>query len=299
LSNVTTLPLEDERLGPPDAGFLLDIYLQHQRDFRDAQRDVRLVASGLSNDNWYASSLGNCYRQQYLQRLGVPRKREIDEQARRTFAWGDHVEDFLRKMYQRCGLVKQAQIRLQHGSLVARGDLLLRYPPQSVEEIPNDIKGEWSPEWIAFLERLRAVIAESKFDGLVGDEIKSTHSRAMKFLFKEGKPRDNHSLQVGASMVLTDLMPDAPKPDWWQVEYMGKDAVGILRFRVREDAAEKALERWQKLDAIWDAQPDPLEVECECVKEKWRVTYCAYYDGASGTCCGNAGLTAKSQEDPF
>jgi len=277
----------------------LDTYLRHQREFRDVQRSARIAASGLSDDRWYASSLATCYRAQYMQRLGIPRKRPIDEQARRTFAWGDHVEDFLRKMYQRCGLVEQTQVRLEHGSLVARGDLLLRFPPQPTHEIPEDVRSEWSPEWIDFLDRLRGEVAATSFTGLVGDEIKSTHSRAMQYLHREGKPRRSHWIQVGASIALTELVADAPRPDWWQVEYLGKDAVGVLRFRVRDDAAEVALQRWHCLDEIWEAQPQPAEVECECHLEKWMTTYCSYYDGASGTCCGNGGLTAASQKDPF
>jgi hypothetical protein len=301
LSNVTALPPEDDRMGPPDAGFILDTYLRHQRVFRDSERDVRRAAAGQMQESWYASSLASCYRVQYMQRLGVERLRALDEQALRTFAWGDTVEDFLRRVYQRCGLVEQTQVRLESGSLVARGDLLLRYPPQDVADIPDDVRSEWSPEWIAFLEKLRVEISIHAFSGLVASEIKSTHSRAMKFLFKEGKPRESHSMQVGASIALTELVPDAPKPDFWQVEYMGKDAVGLLRFRVGDEWAEKATERWNHLDDIWAAQPDPKDVPCEC--KGWMVTYCAYNAG-DGSCCGNgwdpeANGLAKTAGDPF
>lgn len=288
---------------PPDAGFLMDLYLRHQRAFRDTARDVRRAEAGITDEGWYASSLGSCYRQQYMQRLGIERLRGIDADALRTFAWGDHVEDFLRRIYQRLGLVESTQVRLSHGSLTARGDLLLRFPPQSVEDIPDDVKGEWSPEWLALLEAMRAEVLTMPYHGLVHDEIKSTHSRAMKFLFKEGTPRESHSIQVGCSILLESLVEDAARPDFHQIEYMGKDAVGILRFRVGDEWGDVALKRWRYLDAAWEAKADPMEVECECTdpKQKWKVTYCSYYDGGTGTCCGNAGL-GQSQlaiEDPY
>lgn len=295
------IALDDARTAPPDGGFIMDLYLAKQRGFRDTARDVRRADAGITEEGWYASSLGSCYRQQYMQRLGIERLRGIDADALRTFAWGDHIEAFIVQMYQRCGLVEDTQMRLQHGSLVARGDLLLRYPPKPVETIPDDVRSGWSPEWLAFLADLRAEVARSPFTGLVHSEIKSTHSRAMKFLFKEGKPRESHSIQVGCSILLESLVADAPQPDFHQVEYLGKDSVGLLRFRVGDEWAEVARKRWEYLDSAWDAKANPMDVECECGKAKWMVTYCSYYDGGTGTCCGNAGLGQSSLaiEDPF
>lgn len=296
--------LDEARTAPPDGGFLLDLYLEHQRAFRDEQRTKRLAESNLSDDKWYASSLGNCLRQQYLQRLGVERLRPIDADARRTFAWGDHVEDFLRTIYSRLGLVESTQWRLEHGSLVARGDLLLRYPAADVSEIPEDVREGWSPEWIAFLEGLRREIREHPYKGLVAVEIKSAKSTAMRYMYNPKKPgggegaRETHLVQVGASMVLSELVSGAPKPDHWFIEYMGKDAVGILRFPVPKKWLNIARSRWEKLDEIWSAQPDPLDVECECGRKLdgskgLPIEFCAYYDGDTGACCGNEGLAAK------
>lgn len=285
---------------PPDAGALMDLYLRHQRTFRDGERDARRASAGISEEGWYASSLGSCFRQQYLQRKGVERLRKIDADALRTFAWGDHVEDFIRKIYQRLGLVESTQVRLAYGSLVARGDLLLRFPPQAVSDIPDDVKGDWSPEWLAFLKVMREEVLRLPYEGLVHDEIKSTHSRAMRFLFKEGKPRENHSIQVGASIALEDLVADAVRPDFHQVTYVGKDAVGCLRFRVGDEWGNVALARWNYLDAAWSASADPMDVQCECIadpKQKWKITYCSYYDGDTGTCCGNAGLAQSKLSD--
>lgn len=298
MSNVTALPLES--FGPPDAGFLLDTYLRHDRDRKELLRNKRREEHGHTTESWYASSLGSCFRQQYLQRKGAPRLRAIDEQARRTFAWGDHVEEFLRKTYQRCGLVEDTQVRLEHGSLVARGDMLLRYPPQKVSDIPEDVLSGWSPEWVDFLHKLRADIESHPFKGLVHDEIKSAKSTAMRYMYNAKNPsksqgaRREHLIQVGATMLLETLVPDAPRPDFHQVEYIGKDAVGVLRFKVGSEWAEVAKERWQTLDAAWDADVDPLEVPCDCASRfggKGR-TFCAYFDGS--TCCGEAGLMATA-----
>lgn len=305
MTNVIQLPLEEtESFGPPDAGYLLDTYLRHERDFREHQRDVRRADAGHTQESWYASSLGSCYRQQYLQRRGVPRLRLIDADARRTFAWGDHVETFLRRMYQRCGLVEDTQIRLEHGSLVARGDILLRFPAKDVSEIPDDVREKWSPEWVGFLEQLRAEIQAHPFRGLVHSEIKSAKSTAMRYMYNAKKPaksqgaRREHLIQVGATILLESLVPDAPRADFHQIEYIGKDAVGVLRFRVGDEWADVAKQRWEHLNAAWDAEADPMDVECDCADRfggKGRM-YCAYFDGS--TCCGEAGLSATA-EDPF
>lgn len=303
MSNV--ISLDEARTAPPDAGFVLDTYLRHQRDFRDAQRDKRLAETGSSNDFWYASSLGSCYRQQYLTRLGRPSLRPIDADTRRTFAWGDHVEDFVRTMYQRCGLVVDTQMRLQHGSLVARGDLLLRYPAAEVADIPEEVREKWSPEWIAMLEGLRAELRTHPFVGLVHDEIKSAKSTAMRYMYNAKFPgksqgaRIEHLIQVGASMLLETLVPDAVVPDFHQVTYVGKDAVGVLRFRVGEEWAQEAASRWAYLDSAWNAKADPMDVECDCASRfggKGR-TFCKFFDGS--TCCGEAGLIAAAAEEPF
>lgn len=301
MANVLPLPLlSEEATAPPDAGLVLDAYLLHHRAFRDAMRDARRAQEGHTQESWYASSLGSCFRQQYMQRRGIPRLRPIDADAFRTFAWGDHVEDFLRRMYQRCGLVESTQVRLEHGSLVARGDLLLRYPAQQIQDIPEDVRSQWSPEWVGFLDRLRQELAATvTFEGLVHSEIKSAKSSAMKYMYKRG-PRENHLIQVGCSIALTDLVEGAPEPDFFQIEYIGKDAVGVLRFPVTDKWGDVALARWRYLDDAWAADADPREVECECTKEKWRVTYCAYFDPDAGSCCANPGLTAASHEgDPY
>lgn len=276
----------------PDVGVLMDSFLLHQRALQDAARQKRLAEEDRAKEGWYASSLGNCYRQQYMQRLGRPATRGPDAKAFRTFAWGDMVEDFVRKVYSRAGLVLETQTAYRLRDLAGRADLLLRYPPEPVESIPDDVKAEWSPEWLAMLAEFRADVAQaakSVPDGtIVGDEVKSANSNAMRYLFKEGKPRDGHRLQVGSYMLVADALagtPDAPPaPDHWQIEYVGKDSTGTLRFKVDGDAAADALNRLTRLEEIWDAQPKPSEVECEC--KGWMITYCRYAND-DGTCCGH------------
>lgn len=295
-------------LAPPDAGRILDIYLSEVYAVRDAERNARRALEGKTQDTWYASSLADCYRSQYLARLGRERTRELDAQAYRNFAWGDHVEDFLRLVYTRCGLVADTQVSYGAGSLWGRLDLLLRYPPRDVfDEVRQE---KWSPEWESMIRMIRSRIDDlgpwydddhgnfgfAGYDGLVGTEIKSAKSSAMKYMYRDGA-RDNHLIQVGAYMVTAEAMRDAGQlvevPDFWQIEYVGKDAVGVLRFRVTDEHATRALARWQFLDSVWDAQPDPMDVPCEC--EGWRVQYCRYAND-TGTCCFNKWTDEKGGE---
>lgn len=278
---------------PPDFGVVLDVYLERQREFRDAQRTARLGEKA-ATPGWYASSLGGCYRAQYMDRLGIPRKREIDSSTRRTFAWGDHIEDFVRQAYQRSGLVLDAQTKLEVGSLSGRLDLLLQFPPAEVSSIPADVRSKWSPEWIAFLETLRSDPQFRTFEGSAVTEVKSAKSSAMGYFAKARKKgtnrgRDNHHIQVGSYIAMAAQMPDGPKPDFWQIEYVGKDGVGVFRFKVTDEDAENALARWKNLDEIWAAQPDPSEVECEC--QGWMIQYCNFAND-DGTCCGHTWETA-------
>ena len=206
--------------GPPDLGVLMDHYLDHQAAFRDQERTKRKTQDGTDTGREiYASGLGYCLRRQYLQMVGVPRKDTIDAKTRRTFAWGDHVENFARTVYTRLGLVVPPKNpRMVFGSLVARGDILLRFPPESVDEIPEDVLAKWSPEWVEFIRKVRSALP-TDYEGYVWSEIKSKKSTAMSWVLKRNEADFSHRMQVGASMFIAAQDPSQlPVPDpFWQI----------------------------------------------------------------------------------
>lgn len=259
---------------------LLDLYLEAHAEWRRGEVNERTLERG-----WRASSLGSCYRRQVLEHLGVPRTREIDAQARRTFAWGDHVHDWARRVLWRCGVVEHEELELADPArnLTGHVDVVLRWPPREVDDAPTDIVEAWSPEWRDFLGDLRRRVVERlELDlapgELVGLELKSAKSSAMRHIMREG-PREEHTIQVGAYAAMAAT--SHPEITRWAVSYVGKDAVGILTFGALPAWRERAVERVERLEAWRRAGTDPADVPCEC--EGWQVAYCAYATG--GTCC--------------
>lgn len=275
----------------PDA--VLDLYLEEHRAWWDGARpQARDLTAG-----WRASQLGTCPQAQIRERYGQPRTREIDAQSRRAFAWGDMVEGFYRTCHQRCGLVVATQVPLRDDELDLSGhvDLVLGWPPSSVEDIPEDVRAGWSDEWVAWLRHLRARVRE-RFPaaGVVVAEVKSTHSGSLPYVAKEG-PRYAHAMQVGAYMLLSRRHPDQFPwaVDRWRIDYVGKDTVGVVSCGVPLAFAEYARMRAEELNLWWREQRDPADVPCTCIG--WEVEYCRYSrtlepgpDGPRFRCCAGA-----------
>src|SRR5690242_2600848 len=102
------------------SGALLDSYIEWEREWDDARKAERLarrLEAGRPVADWWASSLGKCYRVQVARRLGLEPSRHIDDKVRRSFAWGESIEGFLRAVHGRLGVVRGSQVYLYDEAL--------------------------------------------------------------------------------------------------------------------------------------------------------------------------------------
>lgn len=273
----------------PGGQVVLDLYLEEERAWFDASRpQARTLAGG-----WRASQLGTCLQAQIRERYGEPATRRIDAATRRAFAWGDHIEDFYRTIHQRAGVVVATQVPLRDEELDLSGhvDLVLRFPPASVDEIPLQLRQTWSEDWLEWLRYLRDRVQALGGQGCVAVEVKSTHSRSLPYLLREGA-RFAHEVQVGAYMLMARRHPDQLpcRVDRWRIDYLGKDSVGVVSIPVLPRAAEIAHDRVASLNRYVAEEREPADVPCSC--EGWEVEYCRYSealepgpDGPRFRCC--------------
>jgi hypothetical protein len=265
----------------PDAGWMLDWYLARHREAWNSWEQAE-------NPTWRASSLGNCLRQQTLQRRGVPSARVIDDKTQRAFAWGDEVHKFIRKVFWRLGVVIEEEVDLASPSMQVVGHADLVWTPGGyTRDDEAQVSAEWSEEWNLFLTAIRQLFQDdlAAMRGVVdpseviGSEFKSAHSMAMKRMLNEG-PHEHHKAQVAAyHLMAKEADPPIALADRWLLTYIGKDSVGTLTFEMEEAWVEDALDRLTKLNQFWTAGRLP---PCTC--QGWQVDYCPYNEG--DLCCG-------------
>jgi hypothetical protein len=296
----------------PHLGNFLDLYLDAYRSFRnDAPQSRTLDEGGVPQAR--CSKLGACLLEQWMLGKGFPRIRPSDDpESLRTFENGDMVAERLVKMMQRMGLVRygpevsngETYLHDEELNLAGHVDLILGWPPESVEEIPDEVAKDWSSDWIEFLRSLRASVVEwfgpkMPEQMTIIEELKTTHSRSLTYLVKEDAPRFEHWVQAGAYDLLSkrhpEQMPYGKPADLVRVTYVGKDSFGILPFAVGDDAAEEAEKRALMLRDAWASDTEP---ECTC--KGWYVEYCSYstevYRNGSTVsfeCCGSASYERK------
>jgi hypothetical protein len=277
-----------ERPRLPAIDWTLDWYLAAHRAFWN---DWEQAPEGRT---WRASSLGNCQRQQTLQRRGIAGLRQLDAKTIRTFAWGDEVHHFVRKVFWRLGLVVSEEPTFKDANRDLTGHVDLIWNPAGVE---REHDPHWSEEWEDFIDWLRPEFGNMMarmYDGddvpnvLLGMELKSAHSRAMQRIMDEG-PYEHHRIQAAAYMLMRFTTGEVVEDDgytWqpssvqrWHIAYVGKDSTGMLAFEVEEAWVEQANAVLDSLNRYWAAGTLP---PCTCTD--WQVRYCDYNEG--DTCCG-------------
>lgn len=268
---------------PYDAD-LWDFYNQAEREFHDAGKEPKEPGW------WHASALGKCPNS--LIRLQLDPTSEtnpISAKSRRAYAVGTAIHDMKKTVAGRLGLLvyppdgNEFYLRDEELRLSGYIDRLMVWPPLSVSEIPPEIAGEWTPEWIGFLTDLRAK-ALATFDGEPGYyalEDKSIKASSMTHapLWVDGapgEPKPEHLLQVGAYALMARRNPDQlPGPlAGAKVTYTGKDSGGVLEFDIDlDEAADAAMDRIAVLSAEF-AKDDVADITCEC--EGFQVLYCPH-----------------------
>ena len=271
---------------------IVDTYLLAHREFRRGSQ-------AHTRTGWRASSLGYCPRRQVYERVGVP-KPDVDVKTLRTFAYGDMVHDWLKGILRRSGmlLAEEGTLAWPERQLKGHYDVLLASSPEPVEAIPAEVAADWSQEWVAFLGELRRGIQQAigaNLHGTVLGEIKSMHSRAIKYAYEQG-PQKGHTYQVGAYWLMAKADPTQlpAVPDTARLIYVGKDASGILDFGMEAAWAERAEERLALLNDVWGRWALP---PCICGTEgELPSRYCAYYDEQAKSCCSPALMPGERGE---
>jgi hypothetical protein len=226
---------------------------------------------------------------QHIQRTTELPPREFDSKTLRTFRNGDIVGDELVRMYRRLGLLAfgpeisggETKIHVPEVGLTGHIDIILQWPPQEVEDIPEERRESWSEDWLDFLAHLRseAVLANPGIpDGWhTVVEVKTTHSTSLKYLHKEGEPKFGAAVQAGAYRLAAETHPeqfpegfDIEAADF-RVDYVGKDSFGMLSFDIGAKWSEEAMRRCVVLQRAVATGTPP---ECTCAG--WEVEYCAF-----------------------
>lgn len=285
---------------------LFDWYLARQREYWEPRKDRR-------RDSWSASSLGYCLRRQVLERRGVPPFTEPDEKTQRMFAWGDQLHKWVRTVYARCGLLVAQEVVVTDERRNIRGhiDAIITTDPE--DEPPADLADAWSDEWVEFIRWLRGEYRKANLEAegeelarltrgqavggdpkLIGLELKSQHSAAMKLRMAENRPMPHHEMQLAAYALMAQTTPpvelrdgrvlDLREVEDWRFVYIGRDAFGVLTFGLTVAMVEAADARIDELNAWWESGKLP---PCTC-DDTWEGSYCIYREFGSGCCLPDA-----------
>lgn len=272
---------------------LLDLYIDHHRRFWREEPELGTDGQPKARPAWRCSSLGYCLRAQVLERAGVPPTREIDERTRRTFQWGDDLHWFARRRLARMGILLAEEVPLHDPELELTGHVDAIYGGK-VQDVPRTADGMpdvsyRSPDWVFFLEYLRERVKEAFGPELpvVGVEIKSQHSYAVRRAFKEG-PMLHHALQLAGYSILAERQPQSlpAVPERWELLLVGKDALGMLTFGLLRRHVDEAMARLGRLNEAWRTGSWP---ECTCGRTpgiEWEAKYCKYIGLEGEGCCG-------------
>ena len=188
--------------------------------------------------SWHASSIGNCLRGQYIQRLGVIKEELIDSRSLRVFSVGNQMEDWV------CEIIKKhpkisvdTQVRVEDKELGISG-----YADAVIE---NGVKRVY--------------------------ELKTKHSRAFWYMQKEGKAMRQHEYQLWLYLKILDI-PEGI------IAYISKDDLVIAEYVVElkdEVLGKEVLARVNLLNKAWrdkDITLLPLEEE-----GSWQNKFCRFH----------------------
>lgn len=193
--------------------------------------------------SWHASSLGNCLRGQYYQRLGVEPDKEIDERTLRVFQCGNMFEDWVVDLVKGKFDSVETQVRVEDKNL--------------------DVSGY-------------ADIVIGHNGGKKVYEIKSKHSKAFWWMQKSGNPMRQHEYQVWLYLKLLGISEGA-------IVYLSKDDLAILEYPVSVNDKElegEVMERINLLNKAWK-EKNPLILPLPADKS-WQANYCNYHSHCLG-----------------
>ena len=189
--------------------------------------------------SWHASSIGNCLRGLYIQRLGIIEKELMTDRELRVFNVGNQMEKWLVDLLKAKWMVPiETQVRIEDEGLGISGyaDMV----------IGGDVNKVY--------------------------EIKTKHSRAFWYMNKEGKPMRQHEYQVWLYLKALGIAEGV-------IVYLSKDDLAMAEFVVRLDDAifeKEVVERINLLNHAWDMKNVEL-LPLPGVKD-WQAKYCPVHN---------------------
>lgn len=256
-----------ERVGTID---LLDTATEHL--FRAEQQEP-------TRGPWKrASGLGNCLRAQIFEMRGIPSPKTWDAKTMRVLAEGKRAHDTVKQAFQDLGLFLAEEGHLSDQELYVSGhyDLIIGGPVRQVF-------GNGDEKKIRYLNELRndVVARYGTFLPVRLIEIKSQHSRSMKFTHDRG-PSDHHMVQLATYKLLIERNPGQVPvtPEEHELLLVGRDAWGALTFGLTPRWVDEARRRIDALNEAWFNEQIP---PCTC-PSYWRK-YCSWPDPDGQGCC--------------
>ena len=187
-----------------------------------------------NQDSWHASSIGNCLRGQYIQRLGIVKEEPLTERDLRVFSVGRQMEEWVISCLKDIpGIKTETQVRIEDKTIGVSGyaDVVIR-----------DLNRVY--------------------------EIKTKHSRAFWHMEKSKKPMRQHEYQLWLYLKILNI------PEGIIVYLSKDDmAIGEYVVKLDDAELEKeVMERINLLNRAWEEKnilllPLPKEVD-------WQAKYC-------------------------
>lgn len=193
--------------------------------------------------SWHSSSLGNCLRGTYLQRLGEKPDKEIDDRTLRKFDVGNIFEDWMLDLIEKNPIIEklERQIRVESKiyNLSGKIDALITYKDGTKEII----------------------------------EAKSSNNKAFWWMIKNGdKPSRHHEYQLWTYLKLTGI-------NYGRIVYIEKDYLSIQEYVVKledKEIASEVISQLELLNNAWDKKDITLLPLPD--KKSWQHKFCNYHN---------------------
>ena len=186
--------------------------------------------------SWHPSALGSCLTGAYLNRMGVPADEAFSIETLRMFSVGKHFEEWIVGVLQETGLANKGQVRIDWPEYGVGG-----YADNMVEAVNNPLIYE----------------------------IKSTNSRAFKWLKKTGA-KQHHRMQLWTYLHCLNV-------DEGRLFYMDRDWLTFQEFIVLRNDKELEKAVIAELDILKRAWEQKLPPRPTFEDSDWRAKYCRFH----------------------
>jgi hypothetical protein len=269
-------PIREPEFDPElaDLRHVLDIGLLAQENTRESR----------TRTGWYASNLGYCLRRQFLERAGVPTRKE--SQPKRQLWVGRSLEASLISRLRLAGLLISDQLHLVDEERSCSGYLDFVWggePYDYLEYEEGEVSAQWSNFIQTYRDEIRALYKAQMPLPNTAVELKTAAQYSAEKMASEG-PMFHHKMQGAFYRIVAEAypeqLPEGVSIDRFQLVILAKSDAKMLVFPILDVHVEQANERLDELTSYW---PDTVP-PCTCGRTiKWERDYCPYKAGES--CC--------------